>query len=54
MCDMQYFALLPIMNIAQLIYYDTIIITIYIPSLCEQDIDIGDTCSSEELNYNPT
>ena len=48
------FSLLPITIIANIFYHYTIIITIYvyIPSLCEQYIDIGDTCSSEVLNYN--
>ena len=41
------FSLLPITIIAHVFYHDTIIITIYIPSLSEQYIDIGDMCSTE-------
>ena len=47
MCDMQYCSLLPITIIPHLFYHDTIIITIYIPLLREQYIDIGDTGSTE-------
>ena len=53
MFNMQCFIIcLCIMIIAHLLYHDMIIITIYIPSLCEQYINIGDTCSTEALNYS--
>ena len=48
----------PIVITAHIFYHDKIIITIYIPSICEQYyIDIGDTCSrvyNTELQYNIT
>ena len=54
--DVRYtiFLLLLITIIAHIFYHDTIIITIYIPSLSEQHIDIGDMCNTEALNYNRT
>ena len=59
--DVRYaiFSLFPITIIAHVFYHDTIIITIYIPSLStcplsKQYIDIGDTCSTKVLNYNTT
>ena len=47
MCDMQYFALLPITIMAHKFYHNIIIITMYIPFLYEQYIDIDDTCSAK-------